>query len=643
VPGIALVGLVLIGLAVASATVWKPPETVTASHSAGSGASLLWTDPGVLEAWNDQVSIDVTTKTAPGVVVAIGRSNDVAKWVADSPFERITGLGSRDTFTVTNGGSTEQIVAAQDSDLWVASREVTSSQTISWSHKPGRWSLLIAPMEGADGEFGTMAGTTVSLTWTRAVETPYLSRGITLGIVLIAISSVVLIWDIRHRRRLDLVTERLAAREAGLQREAGPQISRRSHTPEETSVMKAVATELPDLEAGGQVAPASQPKPRRARLRHADAPSPEEPTDVAAPAAATDEPAEPAASQAKARRGRLRHADAPSPEEPTDVAAPAAATDEAAEPAVTKAEPAPSQPKARRGRLRHADAPSSEEPTEAAAPAAATDEPAEPPAPKVVSAPAKAAAQTAAAQPAPERAEPKGPAKEPPPDPTAAPAKAPVPKTPVAATAPVAPAPGKPVTTDAAEPALTEPDKPRRWFSGRKKPAAAEPPTDQADQAEPAEALALNLGLATPQRRWEKLKQTDQATADQPEAALPVFGAKVDPVLGPIAAPASPPPVATWGQGNGEAAGTAAEIATTNQKIEALKAAHSSKASQAAATIAAAVAAAQGTGSAAGLTRRQIREAERAAHDALRTHPQTDLPLPPRVERPVKMQGEDSE
>ena len=604
VPGIALVGLVLIGLAVASATVWKPPETVTASHSAGSGASLLWTDPGVLEAWNDQVSIDVTTKTAPGVVVAIGRSNDVAKWVADSPFERITGLGSRDTFTVTNGGSTEQIVAAQDSDLWVASREVTSSQTISWSHKPGRWSLLIAPMEGADGEFGTMAGTTVSLTWTRAVETPYLSRGITLGIVLIAISSVVLIWDIRHRRRLDLVTERLAAREAGLQREAGPQISRRSHTPEETSVMKAVATELPDLEAGGQVAPASQPKPRRARLRHADAPSPEEPTDVAAPAAATDE---------------------------------------AAEPAVTKAEPAPSQPKARRGRLRHADAPSSEEPTEAAAPAAATDEPAEPPAPKVVSAPAKAAAQTAAAQPAPERAEPKGPAKEPTPDPTAAPAKAPVPKTPVAATAPVAPAPGKPVTTDAAEPALTEPDKPRRWFSGRKKPAAAEPPTDQADQAEPAEALALNLGLATPQRRWEKLKQTDQATADQPEAALPVFGAKVDPVLGPIAAPASPPPVATWGQGNGEAAGTAAEIATTNQKIEALKAAHSSKASQAAATIAAAVAAAQGTGSAAGLTRRQIREAERAAHDALRTHPQTDLPLPPRVERPVKMQGEDSE
>jgi len=557
VPGIALVGLVLIGLAVASATIWKPPETVTASHSAGSGASLLWTDPGVLEAWNDQVSIEVSTKTVPGVVVAIGRSNDVAKWVADSPFERITGLSTKDSFTVTNGGSTEQIVAAQGSDLWVASREVTSAQTISWTHKPGRWSLLIAPMEGADGEFGTMAGTTVSLTWTRVVQTPYLTRGITLGTALIAISLIVLVWEIRHRRRLDLVTERQAAREAGLQREAGPQIARRTQVVEETSVMKAVATALPDLEAGGQVAPAeppeSQPKTRRARLRHTAPPS-------------ADQPVEPATPQ-------------PAPEEP---AVPVKATTAAAPPAKPKA-------------------------VEASAPEVAKPE----------------------AQPA--RTKPPAPAKAP--EPPAVPDQAPEP----------APQLPEPVAAGEAVTALAAEGKPRRWFGSRKKPVAAEVPAEQVDQVEPAEALALNLGLATPQRRWEKLRQPDQAAGDQPEEALAVFGARVDPVLGPIAAPTSPPPVAARLPDTSTGAVPAAQGATPDQKIEALRAAHSSTASQAAATIAAAMAAAQGTGSAAGLTRRQIREAERAAHDALRAHRQDDLPMSPHIERPVKMQGEDSE
>jgi len=594
VPGIALVGLVLIGLAVASATVWKPPQTVTASHEIGSGASLLWTDPGVLEAWDDQVNIEVTTKNVPGVVVAIGRSNDVAMWVADSPFERISGLSSFDVFSVTNGGSNEPVVAAQDSDLWVASREVTKSQTITWHHKKGQWSLLVAPLADADGEFGSLAGTTVSMTWTRVVDTPYFLRGVVVGAVLLAAGLAVLVWDIRHRRRKALADERLAAREAGLQREAGPEITRRSQVAEETRIIKAIDPAVPPLEEGGQVAPmpasTSPVKLRRGRAHRSSEPALVEPADVAdAATAGTHEPAaDPAAGMV------------------SDQALPGLDPALASRAAFGQRElPVPGSP-----------VPEVLTPATGPSPSAASELPLSDSAPKPVlqttrGARAAARAQDSAPEPA------------------------------VSSDEPLATA--EPVGASPIEPSQGTVGRVRRLFGGRKKTAAGPAPAVPEGQLEPEAAQEIDLGLATPVRSWEKIAQADQAKPDTAESALPMFGAKVDPVLGPIAAPAIPTPMVGWGLGATAtpSSGPASYVPTTDQKIEALKAAHSNTASQAAATIAAAMAASQGTGTTAGLTRRQIREAERAAQDALRATRQVDLDLSRGGARDVEMQGED--
>jgi hypothetical protein len=95
-------------------------------------------------------------------------------------------------------------------------------------------------------------------------------------------------------------------------------------------------------------------------------------------------------------------------------------------------------------------------------------------------------------------------------------------------------------------------------------------------------------------------------------------------------------------------AATPAPPASPADKIAALRQSHTSMADDAAATIARAMAAASGSGTAAGLTRRQIREAERAAQEALRLQVQRTGELPawdsagsPGQIPPVKLQGEE--
>jgi hypothetical protein len=63
--------------------------------------------------------------------------------------------------------------------------------------------------------------------------------------------------------------------------------------------------------------------------------------------------------------------------------------------------------------------------------------------------------------------------------------------------------------------------------------------------------------------------------------------------------------------------GLSPPLVTAAQKIAALKQTHTANAEEAAATIEAAMAAAAGAGETTGLTRRQIREAERTASEAL--------------------------
>jgi len=549
--------------------------------------------------------------------MAVGRENDVLRWVGDTPSEHLTGLASRETFKVSAAGSDEELANAKGSDLWVTSREVGKTQSYEWSKRPGRWSMLLAPLPAENGELSPITGTKIEMTWPQTVTTPYLWPGLALGIVLLVVATVVAVWSIRRRRRLARQEDRRQAREAGRQREAGPEITRRDREVDETSVMAPVKdNQAPELEPGGTAPPVPEPA--------------EEVTTPAAKAEAVK------AKEAKAEAAKAKEARA-------EAAKAKEARAEAAKAEAAKAKEARAERRAARRAEKEAAAasvaapsppPSEAEPAaQVPAQTAAELAPAPPPAEPTTRPPAQTATELAPAEPgAPGQAE-----------------------ADLAPTQPGLAGPGPtegdpaPAEVDQGVADLAEAPAPRakrRWF-GRAKTAKA-PPHDEsrAPVVEETAEPALDLGRATPSRNWERFAQSEAVRPKAGEAAKPSLvetGPQApigpDPVLGPVGARPKPRPLEplAWpdppnirpnlGHTPAEmprpAAPTASDRAqpTAAQQIEALRAKRDGTGSQAAATIAAAVAAAQGQGTTAGLTRRQIREAEQAAHQALRARP----------------------
>ena len=204
-----LLGLASAGLGVASATVWRDPDTVVATAVPQGDGTLVVTDPGVL----DLVSADVTVRaTAPGetpVVLAIGRDVDVDGWIGIDHSTRVTGLDP-DWETLTTKAVVPEIPEPAEgqeapvpgtganpwgNDMWVAEATGHGSATLRWDDRPGRWSLLVASV-GED-----VTAPTLELTWPREVTTEWLWRGVAAGGVLLLAGLAVLL--IRRRRRPD--------------------------------------------------------------------------------------------------------------------------------------------------------------------------------------------------------------------------------------------------------------------------------------------------------------------------------------------------------------------------------------------------------------------------------------------------------
>ncbi|WP_069385750.1 hypothetical protein [Cellulosimicrobium cellulans] len=217
-------GLVAVGLGVASATVWRDSDTVTATTAFTGDGTMLVTEPGVL----DLVDADVTIRaTAPGeqeVTLAIGREVDVTGWVGQDPHGAVTGLADWDRLATTQvtpeeaaedeapaegtetpaeeteaPADTEETAAVgidpAGSDMWVAEASGAGSVSLRWSDQPGRWQLLAAGVgEGA-------AAPTLELSWPREVETPYLWPGVIGGIVLILLGLGIGAASLRPGRR----------------------------------------------------------------------------------------------------------------------------------------------------------------------------------------------------------------------------------------------------------------------------------------------------------------------------------------------------------------------------------------------------------------------------------------------------------
>ncbi|TGY76973.1 hypothetical protein E5226_17420, partial [Cellulomonas shaoxiangyii] len=225
---VGVVGVVVIGLGVASATVWRADDVLVATVSADE--HILVTDPGVLELAATEVTVTVEAEDDQPVVLAVGRDTDVTGWVGTDAHQRVTGLSGwhelavEDVPAPTPSDAAPSDPAATDaaapadpaatdapaeepaadaapvpvpdptgSDLWVAEASGAGSAELTWTAQPGRWSVLAV----GTGE----APLQLSLAWPQVVTTPWLVPCVVVGSLLLLISLALLARGLLRGRR----------------------------------------------------------------------------------------------------------------------------------------------------------------------------------------------------------------------------------------------------------------------------------------------------------------------------------------------------------------------------------------------------------------------------------------------------------
>ena len=332
---VCVLGAAAIALGIASATVWRPSDTLVAEATGAPGTTLLVTEPGVLTMAAPEVTVRAT---GDDVVVALGRTPDVEAWIGPDAHTVVTGLADwhvLETEAVpaepeppaeepaegaeepaegaeepaegaeepAEGAEepaedAEAVEAAPDpggSDLWWEEVSGATSAELQWAEQDGRWSILVATT-------GEDAGPpVVTLTWPQEVRTPWLLPGVFVGSMLLMVGlawwALILVSGRRQSRRAALAPqpEPVGAAEPAVPltrrqiREAASSPPRR-HRPR-TSDRDSITDRFPMLVP----APRRVREPVEDREAAADAPTTTAPArDSAGPPPATAEGAPPA-------------------------------------------------------------------------------------------------------------------------------------------------------------------------------------------------------------------------------------------------------------------------------------------------------------------------------------------------------------
>lgn len=226
---IAALGLVSLGLAAASATVWRPDDVVTARATTDAAVTLVVAEPGMLGLVGAPTTITATRADGGPVAIAVGREVDVRGWVGDDAHVTISGLGSWTSLTTSDvAGSTTPVPEPEPSatgdespeptetpaasgtpapsdtaapfvgasgivgpdpsgsDMWLAEATGDGTATLRWDAPAERAMVLVA----STGDGATPPA--VTLSWPRDVSTPWLVPGIVLGVVLLLAAAAVL-------------------------------------------------------------------------------------------------------------------------------------------------------------------------------------------------------------------------------------------------------------------------------------------------------------------------------------------------------------------------------------------------------------------------------------------------------------------
>jgi hypothetical protein len=169
-------GLVAILLGIGFRTIWAPPETLSASYSAGElTAPVTVIEPAVFGVHDERV--DISVEADGEFLLAVGRAGDVDAWVGKAAHTSITAVDGGQLQAETVKGDAE-VPNPAGSDLWVSEETADGQTDHRWiAPADGEWSILLA----ADGK--QPAPTAVTVSWPNDNSAPW-------GIVLVIVGAL---------------------------------------------------------------------------------------------------------------------------------------------------------------------------------------------------------------------------------------------------------------------------------------------------------------------------------------------------------------------------------------------------------------------------------------------------------------------
>ena len=241
---VTVLGLVLVALAVCSATIWKPGSKVEAKLASGPSQPYVITAPGVLSGAESDVTVTASSSDGKDVHLFVARAADLDAWMSPDannalPYTAITSidadagtLASKDetqycppanaapapsaapsaqpSASAQAGGSKcserkAKGVTASGSDIWLGEKTGGSSVTFNTGKDADRAML---PHKNLDEQIVVMAMTDgkasapgLTISWKRQVETPwYFFGGLVLGSVFVLVGAFLFFIDLQLRR-----------------------------------------------------------------------------------------------------------------------------------------------------------------------------------------------------------------------------------------------------------------------------------------------------------------------------------------------------------------------------------------------------------------------------------------------------------
>lgn len=192
---IIVIGLALIGLGVASATVWRPADHITVSTDSSS-APLTLVLPGVLGLVDENVTLTATAESEQPIILAFGPASEVMAWVGNADHLQVQGLADWENLALENvQGEEETVPDPRTSLLWTDVIEGTGEISLQLTADSSQVILLAATD-------GTEPAPTLTLTWPLEVETPYMVPLIAAGSVLALIGLAWLAYQLLVAREL---------------------------------------------------------------------------------------------------------------------------------------------------------------------------------------------------------------------------------------------------------------------------------------------------------------------------------------------------------------------------------------------------------------------------------------------------------